>query len=79
VRLAGRGALILFSALAVGCPARPAKVVVFDFVERLPVADLWSERETLLFGTPATEPHQVVGFYRVAGAPAGDSFLMLST
>jgi len=38
------------------------------------VADRWSSRDVLLFGTPAAEPHQAEGFYREAAA-RGDRFL----
>jgi arylsulfatase A-like enzyme len=53
----------------------PQKAVVYDLARRAAVADRWSAREVLLFGTPAAEPHQVEGFYREAGGPEGDSFL----
>jgi hypothetical protein len=66
---------VFLSLFALGCPARTEKTLVYDLVERFPVAELWSSRETLLFGTPGAEPHQVEGFYREAGAPAGDPFL----
>ena len=36
-----------------GCPAPEPKAVVYDLVERLPVAERWSSREVILFGTPA--------------------------
>jgi arylsulfatase A-like enzyme len=74
VRLVGRAAPLVLL-LAVGCRPHQNKVVVYDFAERLPVADLWSAREILLFGTPAAEPHQVAGFYAEAGSHAGDPYL----
>jgi arylsulfatase A-like enzyme len=60
---------------SLSCPGRREKVLVYDLVERLPVAELWSSRELLLFGTPGAEPHQVEGFYRESGPPTGDPFL----
>ncbi len=39
------------------------------------VAERWSSREVLLFGTPASEPHQVEGFYRQGGRSEADSYL----
>jgi hypothetical protein len=33
---------------------------------RLPVAERWSARDVVLFGTPAAEPHEADGFYRQA-------------
>jgi arylsulfatase A-like enzyme len=56
-----------------GCPS-PRKTVVYDLARRVGVADRWSSREVILFGTAAAEPHQVDGFYREAAAPAGDAF-----
>jgi arylsulfatase A-like enzyme len=67
-------ALAPLLAFTAGCPG-PQKAVVYDLVERLPVAELWSAREVLLFGTPASEPHQAEGFYREAAQGAADSFL----
>jgi arylsulfatase A-like enzyme len=55
------------------CPGAP-KTVVYDLARRVGVADRWSARDVILFGTPAAEPHQVDGFYREAAAPAGDAF-----
>ncbi len=57
-----------------GCPSAP-KRVVYDLAGRVTVAERWSPRDVLLFGTPAAEPHQVEGFYREAAPPKGDSFL----
>ncbi|MBI3932836.1 MAG: sulfatase [Acidobacteria bacterium] len=59
---------------SVGCPAA-AKVVVYDLARRVAVADRWSSRDVILFGTPAAEPHQADGFHREAGGAEGDSFL----
>jgi len=39
------------------------------------VAERWSQREIVLFGTPAAEPQQADGFYREAAASAGDPFV----
>jgi arylsulfatase A-like enzyme len=39
------------------------------------VADRWSSRQVLLFGTPSAEPSQAEGFYREAAQSGGDSFL----
>src|SRR5262245_45502433 len=57
-----------------GCPAGPPRAVVYDLAERLPVAERWSSRDVVLFGTPAAEPHLASGFFREAGAPKGDRF-----
>ncbi len=66
-------ALPLWLAVA-GCPASAPKAVVYDLVERLPVAERWSSREVILFGTPAAEPNLALGFFREAGPAAGDRF-----
>jgi arylsulfatase A-like enzyme len=66
--------MVLASLAALGCPSAP-KRVVYDLAERVGVADRWSTRDVLLFGTPAAEPHQVEGFHREAAPPKGDSFL----
>jgi len=39
------------------------------------VAERWSSRDVLLFGTPAAEPHQAEGFHREAGGGSGETFL----
>jgi len=57
-----------------GCGGTHPKAVVYDLAERLPVAERWSSRELLLFGTPAAEPHLAAGFFREAGAAQGDRF-----
>src|SRR5215510_8847348 len=64
----------LAAATALGCPGS-RKPVVYDLVERSIVADRWSAREVLLFGTPAAEPHQADGFYREGAVPEGDPFV----
>lgn len=66
--------LLVAPLAALGCPSAP-KRVVYDLAGRIAVADRWSPRDVLLFGTPAAEPHQVEGFYREAAPPKGDSFL----
>jgi arylsulfatase A-like enzyme len=65
---------VLAAAGALGCPGS-SKPVVYDLVERSVVADRWSAREVLLFGTPAAEPHQADGFYREGAVPEGDPFV----
>src|SRR5258706_9817227 len=55
------------------CPGAP-KELVYDLARRAPVAERWSSREVLLFGTPAVEPFLPEGFYREAGA-GGEPFL----
>jgi len=72
-RLFWRGAAGLAAAACLGCPG-PRKEVTYDLAARLPVAERWSEREVLLFGTPAAEPHQAEGFHREAGGSDGDPF-----
>ena len=66
--------MVLASLSALACPSAP-KRVVYDLAGRVTVADRWSPRDVLLFGTPAAEPHQVEGFYREAAPPKGDAFL----
>jgi arylsulfatase A-like enzyme len=39
------------------------------------VAERWSARETVLFGTPAAEPQQAEGFYREAAGGTAEPFL----
>ncbi|MET0555402.1 MAG: sulfatase [Vicinamibacteria bacterium] len=60
--------------LSAGCPGKPG-TVVYDLAERLPVADRWSTREVVLFGTPSAEPYLREGFYTEAGGAAADRFL----
>jgi arylsulfatase A-like enzyme len=56
------------------CRPPEPKPLAYDLVERLSVAERWSSREVILFGTPAAEPHLASGFYREAGPPDGDRF-----
>ena len=63
-------AAVALSAALLGCPAAP-RTVVYDLARRVAVADRWSGREVILFGTPAADPHQAEGFYREAAAPDG--------
>jgi arylsulfatase len=60
-------------AFLLGCPSGP-KRVAYDLAERTAVAERWSAREVLLFGTPGAEPQEAEGFYREAGG-AGETFL----
>ena len=66
-------AALASASLLAGCPGSP-KAVVYDLARRAPVAERWSAREVLLFGTPAVEPFLPEGFYREAGA-GGEPFL----
>jgi arylsulfatase A-like enzyme len=56
------------------CPGSQPKAVVYDLTERVAVAERWSARDVILFGTPAAEPNQAEGFYHEAGGARGDSF-----
>ncbi len=38
------------------------------------MADRWSAREVILFGTPPAEPHLAEGFYHESATPEGDRF-----
>lgn len=49
--------------------------MVYDLAERLAVADRWSTREVVLFGTPSAEPYLREGFYTEAGGAASERFL----
>ena len=62
------------AALALGRRSPPAEVA-YDLAARLPVADRWSSREVLLFGTPSAEASQAEGFYREAASGGADPFL----
>jgi len=66
-------ALVLASSLLGGCPSAP-KQIVYDLAGRTDVAERWSAREVLLFGTPSAEPFLPEGFYREAGRH-GEPFL----
>jgi arylsulfatase A-like enzyme len=57
---------------AAGCDG--PRVVTYDLAARAFVAERWSAREVVLFGTPAATPREAEGFYREGGAPAGDRF-----
>lgn len=48
---------------------------MYDLSDRLAVADRWSTREVVLFGTPSAEPYLREGFYTEAGGPSADRFL----
>ena len=63
----------LRSLALLGCPRRPQAGRLRPRGARCAVADRWSSREVLLFGTPAAEPHQAEGFYREAAAGEGDA------
>ncbi len=70
-------ALATAAALAlaiVGCRVTP-KTLVYDLARRASVAERWSARETLMFGTPGSEPQLAEGFYREAAGGAGEPFL----
>jgi len=60
-------------AFLIGCPFSP-KRVAYDLAERTGVAERWSAREVLLFGTPGAGPQEAEGFYREAGG-GGETFL----
>ena len=76
LRALARVALAALAAFAtLGCPSRAPREVAYDLAERLPYAERWSSRAVLLFGTPASEPQQVDGFYREAASPEGDPFV----
>jgi hypothetical protein len=62
----GVAVAVLFS----GCPRSAPRDVVYDLARRAPVAERWSAREVLLFGTPQAESALPEGFYREAGGPA---------
>jgi arylsulfatase A-like enzyme len=66
-------AIALLAVAGTGCPSAP-KEVVYDLAPRMNIAERWSAREVLLFGTPAAEPYLMEGFYREATS-ASDSFV----
>jgi arylsulfatase A-like enzyme len=68
----GRAALAATPLLLASCSGAPREVV-YDLAHRSPVAELWSAREVLLIGTPASDPALVEGFYREARG-AGEPF-----
>jgi arylsulfatase A-like enzyme len=57
-----------------GCQGKP-KTLVYDLARRTTVADRWSARAVVLFGTPSAEPSQAEGFHREAGGAEGDTFV----
>lgn len=57
--------LLALASLLSACTG-PKRAVAYDLAARLAVAERWSPRTVILFGTPAAEPHQVDGFYREA-------------
>lgn len=66
---------LICAALLTACPSRP-KQVVYDLAQRTAVADRWSSREVVLFGTAGAEPYEAEGFYREApGATRHEGFL----
>jgi arylsulfatase A-like enzyme len=69
-----RAWLLSFALLCAGCPSRPTSLV-YDLTRRVAVAERWSVRDVLLFGTPSAEPHQAEGFYREAVSEGGDTFV----
>jgi len=62
------------SFFVLGCPSRP-KTAIYDLAARASIAELSSPREIVLFGTPASEPHQADGFYREATRPGAEGFI----
>ncbi len=48
---------------------------MYDLARRVAVAERWSARETVLFGTPGAEPQQAEGFYREAASGTAEPFL----
>jgi arylsulfatase A-like enzyme len=64
----------VLAAAGAACTPTPPELA-YDLAERIAVADRWSSRQVLLFGTPSAEPHQAEGFYREAGSGGGDTFL----
>ena len=65
---------LLLAALGLACARTPPEVA-YDLAGRVAIADRWSSRQVLLFGTPSAEPHQAEGFYREAASGGGDTFL----
>ena len=60
-------------ALLTGCSETKVSIV-YDLARRAPVAEQWSAREVLLFGSPAAERYLPEGFHREAGT-GGEPFL----
>ena len=65
---------LLLAVLGAACTRTPPEVA-YDLAGRFAIADRWSSRQVLLFGTPSAEPHQAEGFYREAASGGGDTFL----
>ena len=59
---------------ALACPSREKKVI-YDLAARATLAELSSPRETVLFGTPAAEPHLADGFYREPSKAGAEGFV----
>ena len=55
-----------------GCPSRP-KLLAYDLARQTPVAERWSAREVVLFGTPGAEPYEAEGFHTEAPTGTGPS------
>ncbi len=56
------------------CTPKP-KLVVLDLAQRVGVAERWSGRDMILFGSPAAEPNLVAGFFREANVDPGSPFV----
>jgi hypothetical protein len=69
-----RAIVALLAVLGAACTRTPPEIA-YDLAGRMPIADRWSSRQVLLFGTPSAEPHQAEGFYREAAPGDGDPFL----
>ena len=65
---------LLLAVLGLACARTPPELA-YDLAGRYAIADRWSSRQVLLFGTPSAEPHQADGFYREAASGEGDTFL----
>ena len=69
-----RALALLLAVLGLACARTPPELA-YDLAGRYAIADRWSSRQVLLFGTPSAEPHQADGFYREAASGEGDTFL----
>lgn len=56
------------------CSSKP-KPVVLDLAQRVGVAERWSGRDMILFGSPAAEPNLVSGFFREANVSPSSPFV----
>jgi arylsulfatase A-like enzyme len=65
---------LLLALVGAACTRTPPELA-YDLAGRIAIADRWSSRQALLFGTPSAEPHQAEGFYREASSGEGDTFL----